>query len=650
METGHTAKGEPNRKRPCKGIRACWECKKRKIHGNLNSPGGASSTGTMSTRNAEYGDDEVSPCPVHFGDRLVKLEQLFEKFVCRKFASSSAGSDVRSPSLPDSTLEKSRGFVGGLPEISSDTQSITSIGEGILATQLSGWSSAPSIRTLVDSTDSGSGPASDALRKPLVALLPSQRDADVIFESTNGWMVLTSLYRPAKNLFVNQDPLSSYPPSSCDLHPHAPPTFETTRLSNIWSLDAAMENYVATVTSLITSSDEQMSTLPGLETLQLLAAYHLNSGNLRQSWLVIRRAMNLAHLMGFHRIITQPDPNSPAETIEAAKFTWRTFVDADRYLGLHLRLPFASEEYPCPGNAHPALMHRCKLASISQSISELDREVTSQTYVQALALDEKLEGYMKDMSKDFWDVPNVPSTARSPESAEVIERLIVQIWHFELKIFVHLPFLLRAPQETRYEYSKITALQASRNVILRWFALRNSGITQACCRVAELGVFIATVTMTLNILTEMATKSKIEVQKTRGGDFAMVCRVIGELEKLAKSSTREKIASHSATVIKRLLSSLDPSRRTLGKARLTIPYFGSIDIGFHTPPVRPPFDLDSDAGKKLNSNATGSHLPVFSFVSNALWPSTDRGGEGLDFDIILFDGLEDRDTDGNWVF
>jgi hypothetical protein len=476
------------------------------------------------------------------------------------------------------------------------------------------------------------------------------------------------MYKPPNDLYVHKDPQSYALDMSVIAQEHPivvartllhfaicigslPPEFNSSRLSHIWNLDAAMQNYVTTVTSLVTSSDEQMSTLPGLETLLLLATYHMNSANLRQSWLIIRRAMNLAHLMGFHRIIVQPTPSRPVQAVEAAKNLWRTFVDLDRYLGLHLRLPFASDDYPCPDDADAHLVHRSALAKICREVSELDRDVTPQTYVQALALDEKLEGVMKQRSKDFWEVPNVPSTQRSPESALVLERLITQMWHFELKIFVHLPFLLRAATESRYEYSKLTALQASRNVVMRWFALRNAGITQACCRFGELGVFIATVTIALDILIEMGTKEKSEVQKTRGSDFAMVCRVIGEMEKLAKASTREKIAAQSAVVIKKILSSLDPSRQNAGKARLTIPYFGTIDVAYHKPPARPAFDLDSDTGKKLNSKPTGSHLPVFSFVSNALWPPMEGNWtDDLDFDIVLFDGLEDRDTEGNWVF
>jgi hypothetical protein len=481
-------------------------------------------------------------------------------------------------------------------------------------------------------------------------------------------MLMGIMYRPGKDLYIGQDPdtyaldmsaiaqertiiiartLLHLAVCICTL----PPDFQAARLNNIWNLEAAMENYVTTVTTLVTSSDEPLLTLPGLETLLLLATYHINIANLRQAWLIIRRAVNLAHLMGFHRIVEQAQPIPPVEAIENAAWIWRTLVDLDRTLGLHLRLPFATDDCPLIEDGPPHLVHRAHLAKLCRPISEIDREVTPQTYVRALALDERLEAVMREQPKEFWEVPNVPPTARTLESSAVLERLMVQMWHFELKIFIHLPFLLRAPTESRYEYSKITALQASRNMVMRWFALRNAGITQACCRFGELGVFFAAVTLTLDILIEMSTKDKSEVKKSKASDFTILCRIISEMEKLGNASPRERIAARSAVVLKKLLGSLDPNRREAGKSRLTIPYFGTIEMDFKKIPVRPPFDLDSDTAQKLCSTATGQHLPVFSFVSNALWSGSggDDCGE-LDFDIILFDGLQDMDTEGNWVF
>ena len=528
------------------------------------------------------------------------------------------------------------------------------------------WTSAPTIRTLPGKKEDPNPSNYDAAHRSLTALLPSQHDADIIFESCNGWMILNGIYSASKDIYVNRDEQSyALDMSAVSQQPSIivartllhlaicvnslPPEFDQSRLANIWSLEATMQNYVSTVTSLITNADENMLTLHGLECLMLLAVYHMNSANLRQAWLVVRRAMNLAHLMGFHRIVMQPDLDPPIAVVSNAKNLWRRFVDVDRYLGLHLRLPFGADDVPVSDDADLQIIHRTRLNALTKEIADLDRDITPQSYAKALALDEKLEANMRQMPPDFWEVPNIPTTARSPESFAALERLIVQMWHFELKIFIHLPYLLRAPHESRYEFSKVTALQASRNVLMRWFALRNASITQACCRFGEIGVFIAAVTLTLDVVIELAMKEKSEVQKAKGTDFAMICRLIGEMEKLAKASPREHFAARSAAILKKMLSSLDPIRQTVGKARLTIPFFGTVELEYKKLPVRPLFDFCSDRGRQMN--ATGHHLPVFSFVSNALWPPAEEGYEGVfDCDVVLFDGLEDRDMEGNWVF
>ncbi|KAI8935376.1 hypothetical protein NX059_007959 [Plenodomus lindquistii] len=657
-----------SKKRPCKSLRrACWECKKRKTHGSSDQTetnSRASSTVVGSGRLDQDGSN--STCAKHIGERLCKLEELFEKFVCRK--SPILGPPPEAPRTPPLTAseqsEKDARYF--LPVYSNDTPSMSSIGEGILGAQT--WSSAPSIRPLVDKPGPAPSPNHDTALKALVALLPSQHDADIIFECSNGWMILDSIYRASPDIYVDRD-RQSYALNMLAVSQERPiivartllhlaicinslpPEFDTSRLSSMWNLDATMQNYVATVTKLVTCSDESMMTLHGLETLLLLGLYHMNSAALRQAWLIVRRGLSLAHLMGFQRIITQEDLDPPIPAASNAKVIWRNLVDLDRYLGLHLRLPFGADDYPLPEDADEHLIHRLRVNAISRKVAELDREISPQAYATALALDEELETAMKEMPRDFWEVPNIPPTARSPESYAALERLMVQMWHFEMKIFIHLPYLLRAPQESRYEFSKVTALQASRNVLMRWFALRNAQITQACCRFGEIGVFIAAITLTLDIVIELATKEKSEVQKTKGTDFAMLCRLINEMEQLGKSSPREKIAARSAVVLKKILSSLDPSKQTTGKGRLTIPFFGTVDLEYKQLPMKPVFNAEHDAVKMMDATATGKHLPVFSFVHNLLWPAPDGKEEfGWDWNIVLYDGLEDKDTDGNWVF
>jgi hypothetical protein len=75
--------------------------------------------------------DHSNTCSLHIGERLCKLEQLFERFVCRKTSLASPSPDVpRSPTLVGSSDRESN---SGLVKLPSDTQSLSSLGEGIVS-------------------------------------------------------------------------------------------------------------------------------------------------------------------------------------------------------------------------------------------------------------------------------------------------------------------------------------------------------------------------------------------------------------------------------------------------------------------------------------------------------------------------------------
>jgi hypothetical protein len=75
--------------------------------------------------------EEDQPCAHHIGERLSKLEQLFERFVCRKTSIVDTASDVPpSPTLVASSSEKTD---FSLPTLPVDEQSVMSIGDGIVS-------------------------------------------------------------------------------------------------------------------------------------------------------------------------------------------------------------------------------------------------------------------------------------------------------------------------------------------------------------------------------------------------------------------------------------------------------------------------------------------------------------------------------------
>jgi hypothetical protein len=65
---------------------------------------------------------------------------------------------------------------------------------------------------------------------------------------------------------------------------------------------------------------------------------------------------------------------------------------------------------------------------------------------------------------------------------------MTQIWYFQLESLLHLPFMLRASTERRYEYSKFTCLKASREVIDRYILLRGAKHNLFCCNVVDFGM------------------------------------------------------------------------------------------------------------------------------------------------------------------
>lgn len=139
-----------SRKRTSKSPRRpCWQCriaddilvclrlctdipigKKRKVHAHVSQ---TSMPSLVSLDQSLSGSaDEESTCSVHMAERLSKLEQLFERFVCRKSSTNTTPSGLQSPPLIASgSGEKiSKWCRLGLP---SDVRSESSIGDGIVS-------------------------------------------------------------------------------------------------------------------------------------------------------------------------------------------------------------------------------------------------------------------------------------------------------------------------------------------------------------------------------------------------------------------------------------------------------------------------------------------------------------------------------------
>lgn len=355
-----------------------------------------------------------------------------------------------------------------------------------------------------------------------------------------------------------------------------PHGYDSSKLGFTTSIEARVDKIVSTVSGLVTSDDELVASVQGLECLLLQGLFHMNAGSLRRAWLTFRRAMNIGQLMGLHK---REEPGG--SLLPGGNHIWKGLIQADRYLCLLLGMPAGADDsvilphetFSNPNIDHDVLFIR-KLTNLAGGIIDRNQSENINAFASTQELDEKLDQIGKEMPSSWWEVPdNIETVSKDSRSAAQFDQIMSQIYYFQLESFLHLPFMVRAATERRYEYSKFACLKSSREIIYRYLTIRRSGTRSFCCRVVDFGAFTSCVTLLLSILEiPPAGGDNVLVQEQKRSDKELVETVLGVMSECAKGE--DVMAIQSVDVIKTLLAS--PS--TTGNLRLTIPYFGTISI------------------------------------------------------------------------
>ncbi|EON64147.1 hypothetical protein W97_03377 [Coniosporium apollinis CBS 100218] len=522
-------------------------------------------------------------------------------------------------------------------------------------------------------------------------MLPLQQDADVIGRATNAWALVSVLCTQPNELFNDDDPTCSFNLAAvAQQHPtvvartllyiaiciqQLPPDFGMTQL-HISDVDAVLVQYMSTVVTLVTSDDDLVCRMEGLECLLLLGLFHINAGNLRRAWLSFRRALNVAQLMGFHTDSSNP-PLGPSATSSLPKRQmWDQIIMADRYLGVILGLPCGAED-GCTGpdgapnepNIDLDWLFTRRVSIIAGRIIKRNQGGSTRNFVATQVIDEELESLAKEMPQSWWAIPQLVGAQRSVEVGEQFDRLLLQLWYYQLATLVHLPFMLRAATERRCEYSKFCCLKASRQLILRYLALRRANNTQLCCRVADFAAFTATVILVIGSVNSSLGTESLEAQQQREEDKTMILQVVTSMETLS-ANKREQVAAQSVDVIKTLLLTDDPAGRTVGDLRVTIPHFGTISIDHNLVTLETLDERMPIAVQQQHQAATGTVVDAQNWHSPPVDQSTVRppvipfpnsqlpslglealmgGWEGTGTESVFFDSLLYTDLNGDWI-
>lgn len=453
--------------------------------------------------------------------------------------------------------------------------------------------------------------------RTLHALYPPQEALHILMKANAGPYYLTSLFSSFRDLIEGKvetaNSVAVIPPAASHPTVHArrllqicicmqqlPPGYNTVPLQIEGTIPEYMNNVLATVTNLVTSIDEIVATGEGLESLVLLGLWHANAGNLRKSWLTYRRAMSLAQLMGIDRgstralkfVDTSTDPNKHS----TPQGLWYRINACDRVSSLLLGLPagdlddsFATEE----AMKRDTKMERLEKLHVVVSGRIIERNAirsSTEAYAITQSIDSELERAATSMGADWWLEPDLDITDETGHKLGEMLRQMLQIHHYDLLILLHLPYMLRHPSESRYDYSKATCARASREVLKRFIPFRSKVTSAWACRHVDYSALVASMTLLLSYLRQHQRATEPAPTCRERDEDRKLVEVVRERMQHVAIINRDKVTQESADILGQMMPILDLIDRSLMGdltecnshmlkcLNLKVPYLGTINF------------------------------------------------------------------------
>ena len=366
-----------------------------------------------------------------------------------------------------------------------------------------------------------------------------------------------------------------------------PGTFDFSKLNLAASPDILQDHYLTAVEALMAADDGLASTPEGLSTLVNITKYYVNSGKPRKGWLTIRRALNFAQMLGFHRQTF--DLNDPISANKKA--LWLTIFQIERFLSLLLGYPSACLDnqfqnvLAAKGDevAKTADRFFLKLGTVTGQIINRNQDPKSMTISVTLQIDQDLED-ARAMVPPEWHTLNPED--HSP-GTDTFDRFIAKTFFNNIRMLLHLPFMLKSSTDRRYEYSRIAALESSRLMIECYHALRSAGRPLiSVCNVMDYQVFTAGMLLTVDLLGNPDASSGIASESRQAtADWNLITCLINDLEDViqcAASRGTTGVAQQAVTIL-RDLSKARYGSECQGSAcegfyQAVVPYFGKIKV------------------------------------------------------------------------
>lgn len=350
---------------------------------------------------------------------------------------------------------------------------------------------------------------------------------------------------------------------------------------DIASAHECTENFLHVIEDLVLSKDDLAGTVAGIECMILHAKHDSNNGRVRRAWVTIRRAISFAQLQGLHRQMKQHFNESTLRK----QSLWRALYQSDRFMSLILGLPYSVSEMCFESTCTSGELCSCinlqptgetflfRLANIFGHIIDRNQEALSN---QALTVTVKIEGELIDlataMTSEWWALDDPPP---ADISSQLYSRYLPQFWHYQARVLLHLPFMLKVTTDRRYEYNKIAALESARAMLKLYQLIRPAaGFASLVCKVIDFQAFTAAMVLILNMLgLSQINPSLTTNMKDIDTDRSLVS-IIREILQKVSFETSGLVATQAA----RALAIFSNDQSFQGAWKIAVPYFGTVSF------------------------------------------------------------------------
>jgi len=415
----------------------------------------------------------------------------------------------------------------------------------------------------------------------LHGLLPSHADIESICKSSRKYSILSHelLTTPYLTLYQNglQTPESLLITPQPDTHPvliarymfqlaiflqHLPPDLHK-EIPGLSEPPRVIEERLAHLAIYhVTTNEALIGSIESLECIMLESLYQVNIGNLRRSWVAGRRALSLGQLMGFPRPDNQTlykalDPQTKYDS----QTMWLRIMTLDRQLCLLLGLPEGCTDHSMASENH--ISNDCPMTRLEQlhcvamsRILEWNAyKPTGQDLVAIRAIDLDLQKAASSLPSKWWLAPKLDNASNDLQTVFWDTRhLVLQICHYNLLSQLHLPYMIRpSSAENKYEYSRITCVNASREVLSRYNSLRSFNRIAYSCRTVDFLALMAAMALLLAHMYSHGDGVENLLANQYFSDRAMIEQVQEHMSEINRLNSDE-LSAQSADLLKSLLS------------------------------------------------------------------------------------------------